>query len=315
MILSRRRSAAPTPATEPAGRVVVVTDSTSGVTGPAVTGVVVIGDASQPSSHSGGVVVVPLHVNSADGSWTPGSDVTPDDVVARVAAGEALTTSQPTPAAFAGAYRAAAETGAPGVVAVHLSGELSGTVGVARFAAARAMLPVRVVDSRTAAGCLRFAVEAAARCAESGADLEHVAARAQEVAAASRGFFLVDSLEHLRRGGRLSPTAAALGSALGLKPILEMRGGRIETIAKARSRRSALEKLGDLALAHAATAGTPAVAVHHFGAPERASELAERLEATLEVDVAVTPLSPVLGGHLGPGALAVAVADLGDHSH
>ena len=329
MILRRRRTAAPQPAPEPAGQVVVVTDSTSGLSTSAASGGVdvigrsapcddflALGDVSKLPSLSGGVdVIVPLQIITADGPRSEGVDISSDDVVARVAAGEVLTTSQPAPVVFADAYRTAAASGAPGVVSVHLSGELSGTAGVARFAAGRAMLPVRVVDSRTAAGCLGFAAKAAVECATAGADLEHVAARAQQVAANSHGLFLVDSLEHLRRGGRLSATATALGGALGLKPILEMRQGRIEAIARVRSRRLAVGRLGELVIARAASATNLAVVVHHFGAPERAHELAAQLGDALQVAPAVTPISAVLGVHLGPGAIAVAIADLGDHSH
>lgn len=279
------------------GAVRVVTDSTACLP-PAGDGVVA-------------PVVVPLRVVAGEESWREGVDITPEEVAARVAAGERLSTSQPAPTEFAAAYRDLAADGARAVVGVHLSGALSGTVEVAAGAGQRAMIPVQAVDSRTVAMALGFAALEAARCAAEGHDAATVAGRARQVAESSTTVFLVDSLDHLRRGGRLSAPAAALGTALGVRPILGMRDGVIEMTQRVRTRRAATDRLVELAARRAATCEEPGVAVHHLGVPERADELAARLAAETGVEPVVTPVSAVLGAHVGPGALAVVVAELG----
>jgi DegV family protein with EDD domain len=281
----------------------VVTDSTA-----CLPDVVTFGTADDP-------VVVPLRVLAGDEQLREGVDVTPDEVAARIAAGERLTTSQPAPADFAAAYRALADGGARAVVSVHLSGLLSGTVQAAGHAGQRAMVPVRPVDSGTVGMALGFAAREAAHCATAGYDADHVVARARAVAASSRTLFLVDSLDHLRRGGRLSAPAAALGTALGVRPILEIRAGRIELAQRVRTRRAAVDRLVEAAVEHASPMARPGLAVHHLGAEDRAAEAAATLRGRLGVDPVVTPVSAVLGAHVGPGALAVAVVDLGGHEH
>src|SRR5918998_3395761 len=113
-------------------------------------------------------VVVPLRVLAGDGELREGVDVAPDEVAERIAAGERLTTSQPSPEEFARVYRGLAADGARAVVSVHLSGDLSGTVRAAEHAGQRAMVRVRAVDSRTVAMALGFAASEAARCAAAG---------------------------------------------------------------------------------------------------------------------------------------------------
>ncbi|MCK9793162.1 DegV family protein [Isoptericola sp. 4D.3] len=259
-------------------------------------------------------VVVPLRVVSGEEAWREGVDITPEEVAARIAAGERLSTSQPAPEEFASVYRDLASQGARAVVGVHLSGALSGTVEVAASAGHRAMIPVQAVDSRTVAMALGFAAQEAARCAADGHDAATVAARAREVAASSTTVFLVDSLDHLRRGGRLSAPAAAIGTALGVRPILTVRDGRLEMAQRVRTRKAATDRLVELALRSAEACARPGVAVHHLGAPERAAELADRLRLGTGAEPVVTPVSAVLGAHAGPGALAVVVAELGGPS-
>jgi DegV family protein with EDD domain len=262
-----------------------------------------------------GVVVVPLRVLAGEEQLREGVEISPGEVAERIAAGERLTTSQPPPADFLAAFRDLADAGARAVVTVHLSGELSGTVESAGRAAQRAMLPVRVVDSRTVAGALGFAATEAAHCAADGHDAAHVAARAEEVARSSETLFLVDSLDHLRRGGRLSAPAAALGTALGVRPLLGVRDGRVALLQRVRTRAAATDRMVERAARHAERCERPGIAVHHLGAEDRADAVAAGLRERLGADVVVTPVSAVLGAHAGPGALAVAVADLGGHAH
>jgi len=139
-----------------------------------------------------------------------------------------------------------------------------------------------------------------------------VAERARAVAGSASAWFLVDSLDHLRRGGRLSATAAALGTVLGLRPILALRGGRIEVAEKVRTRRAARDRIEAIVVADVRRRGPSRVAVHHLGQPEMADGVARQLEAwlgELVPHVEVCEVSAVIGAHVGPGLLAIVVAD------
>lgn len=224
------------------------------------------------------------------------------------------------------------------MVSVHLAGELSGTVGSARAAATVSPVPVDVVDSGTVGLGLGYAVLAAARVARPapvpdvapGAwarwraalvrpgtplpppDPAPVVAAARATADGARVWFLVDSLEHLRRGGRLSAPAAALGTVLGLRPLLTVRDGRLVVAEKVRTRRAARERLEQVALDDAAARGALRVGVHHVGPPDAAHDLAARLAAALgpqAVEVQVADAGAVLAAHVGPGTLAVVLTD------
>jgi DegV family protein with EDD domain len=265
--------------------------------------------ASLPPGGPSVLRTVPLHVVVEDESFLEGVGIAADDVAAHLQAGRRVTTSQPSPAAFAAAYRAAAADGARAVVSVHLSGELSGTVHAAALAAADAPLPVRVVDSRTVAMGLGFAARAAAEAALDGADVDAVARRALAVADSGRAVFLVDSLDHLRRGGRLSAASAAFGTVLGVRPLLAVRDGRIQVVQKVRTRAAAVERLATVAAESAGRRREPVLAVHHLGDDDGARRLAADLAERTGLDAVVTPVSAVLGAHVGPGVLAVVVAD------
>ncbi len=251
-----------------------------------------------------------------------------------------VTTSQPPPAAFAAAYQRAAAAGAREIVSVHLSGELSGTVRAAQLAAGSSPVPVHVVDSRAVGMALGFAVVGAARLAATplpphaaptgllaGArswwhdrqrvepvrpTADDVASCARRTAESARVWFLVDSLEHLRRGGRLSAPAAALGTVLGLRPILTLSDGGVALLERVRTRRAGRDRLVALALADVSARSSARVAVHHLGQPEVAQTLANELVAALGdrlVEVVVSESSAVLAAHAGPGVLGIVVAD------
>lgn len=147
---------------------------------------------------------------------------------------------------------------------------------------------------------------------EPAVDGAAVAERARSVAASASAWFLVDSLDHLRRGGRLSATAAALGTVLGLRPILALRGGRIEVAEKVRTRRAARDRLEAIVVADVRRRGPSRVAVHHLGQPDVADGVARQLEGwlgELVPHVEVCEVSAVIGAHVGPGLLAIVVAD------
>lgn len=217
-------------------------------------------------------------------------------------------TSRPTPAEFAACYRAALEAGASDVVSVHLSRELSGTWEAARLAAEEVGPDrVRVVDSRAAGMGLGYAVLAAADAADSGESGESVAAAADDVAKRCRMFFSVDTLDRLRRGGRIGAAAAFVGTALAVKPLLHVAEGRIEPLEKVRTTARAAQRLVELAV-QAAAEGPVDLAVHHLGAADRADEVAARLRERLAVSrLLVSEVGAVIGAHVGTGLLGVVV--------
>lgn len=280
-------------------RVAVVTDST----------------ASLPAAvlEAVDVVVVPLQVVVDGVGHREGIDLSAARLVAVLNDGAHVTTSQPGPEAFGRAYARVAARGAREIVSVHVSGDLSGTVDAARVAAAAAPVPVHVVDSRSVAMGLGLAVVAAATAAHRpDADGEGVAEAARRRAGTATVLFAVDSLEHLRRGGRLGPVTAAVGTVLGLRPVLGIRHGRIEVVEKVRTSARARERLLELVVADARSRDRFDVAVHHLGEPLVAAAVAESLRALCGPGLEhlhVAETSAVVGAHAGPGVLAVVVAD------
>ncbi|WP_153506312.1 DegV family protein [Cumulibacter manganitolerans] len=260
--------------------------------------------------------VIPLHVILGDQQGEDGIDVTPADVVAKLRDKSlTVTTSRPTPAQFVERYRALLEQGYEHIVSVHISSELSGTWDAARLAAVQCNSDagaqvVRVVDSRVTAMALGFPVLVAARRAAAGAGSDEVYDAAVTSLQNTSNFFYVDTLEFLRRGGRIGAARAWLGTALAVKPILHLQDGRILPLEKLRTATRAIARLKALAVeAAAAIDGDVLVAVHHLAAPERAerlrAELAEEIPSASEI--VVSEVGAVLGAHVGPGMLAVIV--------
>lgn len=279
-----------------AGRsVTVVTDSTAYL------------PAGAAEEH--GITVVPLHVRLGEDEFSEGVDLTSTDFVDWIrGAGRRVMTSQPSSAAIAAAYDAAAGSA---VVSVHLSSVLSGTCGSARLAAEQSAKTVRVVDSRNVAMGLGFAVIAAAEAATRGAGAAEVAEIAERAAMRSRTMFYVDSLEYLHRGGRIGTAQSLLGVALLMKPLLHIVDGEITVLERIRTSSKAIARLEDVAALTAASAPVD-IAVQHLGAPDRAEAVAERLRARIPAarSVQVSELGPVVGAHVGPGTVGVVVHQL-----
>jgi DegV family protein with EDD domain len=258
-----------------------------------------------------GIEVVPLYVVLAGRSGREGQDIGPTDVARALSArGGHVSTSRPTPGDFVATYRRVLDAGADRLVSIHLSSELSGTWDAARLAAAQVgEHVVKVVDSRSAAMGSGFAVLAAARAAAEGEDVDAVAEAARRTAARTRTLFVVDTLEHLRRGGRIGSAAAILGSALAVKPVLHVQDGRVVPLEKVRTSARALNRLVQRAV-EAAGGGGASLAVHHLAAPERAerlaAELRERVPGIRELHV--SELGAAIGAHVGPGAVGVVVS-------
>lgn len=256
-----------------------------------------------------GITAVPLTVVIGDRALEEGTEVSARSLAQALQKRRPVTTSRPGPDVFAATYRAAAEAGATGIVSLHLSAEFSGTYDAAVVAAKDAPVPVRVVDTRMVGMALGFCALAAAEVVDIGGSIDEAVAAAEKRAAGTSAFFYVDTLDYLRRGGRIGAAQALLGSALAVKPLLQLDGGRIELREKVRTASKAIARLEEIAVERAGT-GPVDIAVHHLAAPERAAVLADRLRERVPgmEELQVSEVGAVIGAHTGPGLLAVVVS-------
>jgi DegV family protein with EDD domain len=252
--------------------------------------------------------VVSLYVNEG-GETTREDAIDLDAFYARLRdAKELPTTSQPSLGDFLATYEPLLAAGRD-VVSVHISSGISGTVETARQAAAEAMSSypgrqVLVVDSGTAGGGLGMVVLATAAAARGGAPVEDVAARAEEAKPLQRIWFAVDTLDYLRRGGRIGAAQAMLGGALKIKPILTL-DGEITPIERVRTAGRAFQRLLDYAT-ELKESGADAWMLSHIQAHEEVSRLEERVTEIFGYgSIGVAEIGPVIGSHVGPGLLAV----------
>jgi DegV family protein with EDD domain len=256
------------------------------------------------------ISVVPLRVTLGARTGIDGVNVSAADVASALRAKVAVSTSRPTPAEFAARYQQLLDEGASHVVSIHLSAALSGTWEAAVLATQD--FPhgvVRVVDSRSTAMGLGFAVLAAARTAAAGGSAAAVQGAATASVDATRTYFYVDTLEYLRRGGRIGAAAALFATTLSVKPILQLVEGQIVALEKVRTSTKALTRLVELT-ARAAGRDSVDLAVHHLAAAERAQAVAAQLRDQLPRlgEARVVELGPVIGAHLGPGVVGTVVA-------
>jgi DegV family protein with EDD domain len=282
------------------GHVAVVTDSTAYL------------PAGMVERH--GITVVPLQVVLGGQSLTEGVEVDSARLAKAFADDVPVTTSRPSPQAFVETYRATAATGASAIVSLHLSGEMSGTVDAARTAAREVTgegISVEVVDTRSMGMGLGYAVLTAAERAAAGQPAAQVAREAAHRAYETAIFLYVDTLEYLHRGGRIGSAQAWLGSALSVKPLLYLVDGRLEPLDRVRTTEKAIARLVDAAVREAGDRAVD-IAVQHLAAPERAEDVAGRLRSQVPGlrDVHVGEVGAVVGAHVGPGMVAVAVSPL-----
>jgi DegV family protein with EDD domain len=286
------------------GTAVVVTDST----------------ASLPPevAEKRGIVVVPLQVVIGATVYDEGPDgATPDMVAKALKDFRPVSTSRPAPARMAEVYAQAAAGGAEQILSIHLSAEMSGTHESAQLAAREAPVPVTVVDSRQVGVATGYAALSAVDVLEAGGSVSEAADAARARAEASTALFYVDTLEYLRRGGRIGAAAALVGGALSVKPLLRIDDGRVVNLDRVRTSARALSRMEDLVV-EAAGDRPVDLCVSHLANPDRAGELAgrlgDRLADNLEGrEVWCGELGAVLGAHVGPGMVAVCLAPLLDH--
>lgn len=281
--------------------VVVVTDSTASL------------PPEVAAEH--GIVVVPLQVVIGADVFDEGAEgATPELVAAALKDFRPVSTSRPTPAALLAVYEEQAALGATEIVSVHLSSDMSGTFESAQLAARDAGVPVIPVDSRQVGVATGYAALSAAAVAADGGTAEEAASAARARAAGSSSLFYVDTLEYLRRGGRIGAAAALFGGALAVKPLLQIADGKVASLERVRTSGRALARLEELAV-QAAGESPVDVCVAHLASQDRAAQLTEhlteRLADNLEGrDVWCGELGAVLGAHVGPGMLAVCVAPI-----
>jgi DegV family protein with EDD domain len=260
-----------------------------------------------------GIVVVPLQVVIGANAYDEGSeDATPAKVAEALRELRPVSTSRPAPAVMLEAYEAAARLGAKQIVSVHISGDMSGTFESAQLAARDASVRVVCVDSRQVGVATGYAALAAADAIDEGRSVEDAAEAARARAAACSSLFYVDTLEYLRRGGRIGAAAALFGGALAVKPLLEIKDGVVGSLERVRTSGRALARLEELAVAAAGDAPVD-VCVAHLANPDRADQLAEHLRERLADNLGSRELwcgelGAVLGAHVGPGMIAVCVA-------
>jgi DegV family protein with EDD domain len=281
-------------------KVAVVTDSSATV------------PATVAEEH--GIVVVPLQVVVGAKAYRDGVDpeASPENIAAALKEYLPVSTSRPSPAALLEIYEHAAGEGAEEIVSVHLSGEVSATYESALLAAKESPVRVHAVDSRQIGAGTGYAALAAAEVVAGGGDGHEAAGAAQRRAEETVTLFYVDTLEYLRRGGRVGTAAALIGSALAVKPILQIVDGRIAPLEKVRTAGRALARLEELAISSAADRDVAVTVSHLAGLPAAetlAAALSDRLGDQLGgAAVRVCEVPAVVGAHVGPGLVGVTIA-------
>ena len=259
-----------------------------------------------------GITVVPLSIIFGDEELMDGVDIQADQFFRRLERDPNLPrTSQPSPALFTRAYRRLIEEGATEILSIHLSSKLSGTVESARQAA-QGIEGVRIeqLDSGNVSLALGIGVMEAAKAARAGASLDVARDLAADVFRRTHIFVTLDTLEYLRRGGRMSRGQKWIGTLLQVKPVISLQDGEVVPIARVRTRQRAIEDIvrrcGDLRpLEH--------LFVLHSTTPDEAAYLRDRIAALdTHAPITIGRITPVVGVHGGPGLLAVGVVTAPD---
>jgi DegV family protein with EDD domain len=256
-----------------------------------------------------GITIVPLTVFFGDDAYLDGIELDNAGFYRNLQEHKDLpTTSQPSPAKFQEAYTRLIEEGADGILSVHLSSQLSGTYQSARNASQSLpedvkKVPIEVVDSQSISIGMSRAILNAAQEARDGLSLEEIKAHVLEELARTRIFAALDTLEYVRRGGRIGGASAMLGNMLSVKPIISLKDGAVVPIERPRTRSKAYARIAQLA---ADMAPIEAISIAESN-EEVGQQLAETLKATYSGDVPRYKLGAALGTHTGPGTVAVAI--------
>ncbi|MBK1786097.1 DegV family protein [Prauserella cavernicola] len=233
------------------------------------------------------------------------------ELIEMLRAGRTVSTRPPDPGAFFWAYQDAVSAGADAIVSLHISSKLSGTIDAAREAAQQVKVPVYVLDSGTTSMSLGFAALSAARTAAAGGQVQRVMEVADRRVRASSELIYVDTLEYLRRGGRIGAAQALLGSALSIKPLLTVQNGEVAPLSRVPGAKRALGKLADLAVRRAGEHKVD-IAVACATPSDRELTLVQQLRHRVPAlgEIMLVQASTVIGAHVGPGALGITVSPL-----
>ncbi len=264
-------------------------------------------DLSADMAEERGLTIVPLSIRFGSEEFVDGSTLSTDEFWVRCKASPVLPeTSAPSPGAFQEAFVAAAEAGYDGVLSLSLSSEVSATYQSA-VAAAKAVgdrIPVRTVDSRSLTMGLGLMALDVADLASGGADLDELIDRVTSLIPRTQVYGVVDTLEHLEKGGRIGGARALLGSLLSIKPVVTLINGRVEEESKQRTRGRSLRYLADKA-----TNAPPIsrLAVCNGAAPDIDEVLGLLAGVATDHPLVVTDLGPVVGTHTGPGTVGLCI--------
>ena len=256
-----------------------------------------------------GIDIVPLSIRFGTEEFTDRVDLTVDEFYKRLAESAALPeTSAPSPGAFEETFRRAVELGADGVVCINLSSELSATIQSAQNAAraVEGVIDVRVIDSRSITSGLGSQVLAAARAAREGKTADEIVALVEDMVSRTHVVGALDTLENLKKGGRIGGAQALLGNLLSIKPLVDISTGKVEEAGKARTRRKALQWLADRLLERPAVEN---LCVTHGNAPDVDAFLALIASRYPRESIRIGIIGPVIGTHGGPRVLGVTWQD------
>jgi DegV family protein with EDD domain len=262
-------------------------------------------DLSEAVVTEHGITVVPLYINFGDQSYLDGVELSRQEFYERLPDCDLPpTTAAPGPEVFRQAYERLADEGATEVLSIHVSISLSAIVDVARLAAQETdAAPVTVLDSRQLSLGTGFLVQTAALAAAEGFPMDEIIPLLEEQISRSHVFAALDTLEFLRRSGRMHWAMATLGTVLQIKPLLRMYDGN-PTAERVRTRRRAIERLISLL---SDLVPLEQVALVHTHIPDRAEELRQQVQHLLpEGEVLSMDITPVIGAHIGPGAMGFA---------
>ncbi|MGH9118824.1 MAG: DegV family protein [Acidimicrobiales bacterium] len=252
-----------------------------------------------------GIAVVPLTIRFGDKEFVDGEELSVDEFYRRLAESPTLPeTAAPAPGAFEATFRRLADDGAEAIVCVTLSSGVSATMDSARNAA-EAVAPeidVRVADSRGVSVSEGNKVIAAARAARDGRSADEIVALVADLAGRTRTFGVLDTLDNLKKGGRIGNAQALLGTLLSIKPIIDISSGKVEEAGRTRTRRKALDALAAKVLEHPTVDD---LAVMHGQAPDLDDFLALLAPRYERDDVRLGVIGPVVGTHAGPRVMGV----------
>lgn len=251
------------------------------------------------------ITVVPDNVHFGHRTYREGVDITSEEFFAELAKSPVIpTTSQPAVGVFEEVYRRLAEE-TDQIISIHLPEKLSAVLNSA-YLAARALAGVEIafIDSTQVSMGMGWLVITAARAAQQGKELAEIVALVEDTIPRLRLIAMLDTLEYLQRGGRIGKVTALLGTALKVKPLIQVLNGEALPLENARTRRKALRRLVEII---ADLAPLEEVAVVHANAPDLAHEVGTML-ATIHPShrILICPVGPILGTHAGPGAVGVA---------